>query len=122
MELSGPMFDGRASTAVDDYLQAALDEVAAQGYANVMTNLNASIRNPTPYYETQVTVDRATTDRVVHDRGVIYGPWLEGVGSRNYPVTSFPGYASFRRATAELERQAKPLCEQVLRDYLPRMG
>lgn len=120
--VSGPLFDGRALAAVDDYLEAAKDEVASQGYANVMTNLNASIQEPTPYYETQVTVDRAASDRVVHDRDVIYGPWLEGVGSRNYPVTSFKGYHSFRRAAQELEKQALPLAEHVLPPYLKRMG
>lgn len=122
IEISGPLFDGRALAAVDDYLTAALDEVAAQGYANVMTNLNVSIRNPTPYYETQVTVDRAGTDRVVHDRDVIYGPWLEGTGSRNAPVTSFRGYRSFRRAAQELEKQAPQLLQHVLPPYLRRMG
>lgn len=122
IHVSGPMFDGRALQASEDYLDAAKDEIAAQGYANVMTNLDASIKHPTPYYETQVTVDRLGSDRVVHDTGVIYGPWLEGVGSRNYPETSFKGYRSFRRAAAELQRQARPLAEHVLPRYLRRMG
>ncbi|MEU4804314.1 hypothetical protein [Actinosynnema sp. NPDC023587] len=118
---SGPMFNGRAVEASGEFLDAALDEVAGQGYANVMSNLNASIQNPTPYYETQVTVDRAGSDRVVHDRDVIYGPWLEGTGSRNSPETSFRGYRSFRRAAALLDKQALELSEHVLQRYLPRM-
>lgn len=119
---SGPLFDARAMGAVDDFLEAAKDEVASQGYANVMTNLNESIQVATPYYETQITVDRAASDRVVHDRDGIYGPWLEGVGSRNFPETSFRGYSSFRRARRELEKQALPLAERVLPPYLKRMG
>src|SRR5688500_19148567 len=90
--MSGALAEGRALGIVDDYLDAAKDEVASQGYANVMGNLNASIRNPTPYYETQVTVDRTASDRVVHDRGVIYGTGREGGGSRSYPGPSFQGY------------------------------
>lgn len=120
--VSGPMFDGRALQATYDYLDAAKDEIAQQGYANVATNLDVSIVNPTPYYETQVAVDRVGSDRVIHDRGVVYGPWLEGVGSRNHPVTSFKGYHSFRRAAQELEKQALPLAEHVLPPYLKRMG
>ena len=32
----------------------------------------------------------------IDDSGVVYGPWLEGTGSRNL-TTRFKGYASFRR-------------------------
>jgi len=42
----------------------------------------------------------------VHDSGIVYGPWLEGVGSRNYPVTRFKGYSTFRKVRQEIERKA----------------
>jgi hypothetical protein len=42
----------------------------------------------------------------VHDSNIIYGAWLEGVGSRNYPVTRFRGYSMFRKVRTELERKA----------------
>lgn len=42
----------------------------------------------------------------VTDSGIVYGPWLEGVGSRNYPVTRFKGYHTFRKVTQEIERKA----------------
>jgi hypothetical protein len=50
----------------------------------------------------------------VHDDGVIYGPWLEGTGSRNAPVTRFPGYGSFRRASQQLDREIGGIADRIL--------
>lgn len=41
----------------------------------------------------------------ITDGGVIYGPWLEGTGSRNVS-TRFKGYASFRRTGQWMNQQA----------------
>ena len=61
------------------------------------------------------------SDVVVHDRRIIYGPWLEGVGSRN-ATTRFKGYSSFRRAFQELERQAPRLVEQDVRRLIAKLN
>lgn len=121
INLSGPVFDGRAAHEVTAFLDEAKQDVGQQGYSNVMRNLNASIQHPTPYYETQIITERQANDVVVHDRGIIYGPWLEGIGSRNR-TTRFKGYFSFRRATQQLRGQATGLAERLLREkYLRRM-
>jgi hypothetical protein len=119
--LSGPLLDGRAGPILAAMGHAMQVDIAQQGYADVMGNLNASIRNPTPYYETQITVQDRANDLVVHDRGVVYGPWLEGVGSRN-STTRFKGYASFRRAFQTLEKRAPQLAERTLGRYLARLS
>ncbi|HEY0638388.1 MAG TPA: hypothetical protein VGD67_12140 [Pseudonocardiaceae bacterium] len=122
VSVSGPLADYSAFHAVQDFLEEATREVGMQGLANVHRLLDVSLRKPTPYYETQVVLEqRAVTDWAVHDRGTIYGPWLEGTGSRNR-TTSFKGYRSFRFATQELSRQAPGMAERVLQQYLPRMG
>lgn len=121
IDLNGPLFDGRALAAVDAFLEDAKDAVAGQASAEVHLILDRSIRHPTPYYETQVHVERAGTDRSVNDRGVVYGPWLEGVGSRNL-TTRFKGYHAFRIATQLVEQQVDRLVEPALRRHLPEMG
>lgn len=118
---SGALFDGHPDAVIDAFLDEATREVAQQGYANVMNILNREIQNPTPYYETQVVVDQAVDGFVVHDRGVIYGPWLEGLSSRN-AATKFKGYAAFRRATQQLETKVIGLAERVLPKYLGRLS
>lgn len=120
IDAHGPIFDRMADREIDAFLEQAKDDVAAQAHANVAMFLNAQIRNPTPYYETQIITQRAGADRIVHDRGIIYGPWLEGVGSRNR-TTRFKGYASFRKAFQQTEREAPALLQRTLQPYLERM-
>lgn len=117
---TGPLFDGRTEQAIHDFLEEAKDVVAHQGLADVHFHLDQSIQHPTPYYETQITIDRQADDRVIHDRGIIYGPRLEGTGSRNI-TTRFKGYATFRLTTQELERKWPGLVEPILARYTGRM-
>lgn len=133
--LDGPVLEGEASGIIHDYLEDATWEVGQQAYADVHTILDASIRQPTPYYETQITqqrggvegletVDSDVTPVAVHDRGVIYGHWLEGTGSRNAPATTFRGYGAFGKTAAALNLangRTVQLAEAVLQKYLPRL-
>jgi hypothetical protein len=116
MTVECPLLDyGPSGVAglVDELVYA----VAAQALSNVQYNLDRSIQHPTPYYETQIRMDRVGTDMVVHDRGIVYGPWLEGVDSRN-TRSRFKGYRSFRRATEGVARQAEPIAIRVVADYV----
>jgi hypothetical protein len=122
VHVDGPLFNGKFQREVNEFADKVVEEISNQTFAEVMGNLNTSIRHPTPYYETQINIH--TEDprhKVVNDRGIIYGPWLEGVGSRNFPVTRFKGYASFRRAVQQVGAQAKERCERILEPYLMRM-
>lgn len=109
VRVSGPLFDGRAEAAVEDFLDDARQVVAARASNYVHEILDRDIRNPTPYYETQVTVDNAVEDLTrVHDRGIVYGPWLEGVSEKNQ-TTRFKGYSAFARATKQVEAEVPEL-------------
>jgi hypothetical protein len=121
INLSGPMFDGRALAAVDAFVEDAKRDVAAQAYSEWMTNLNRSIRNPTPYYETQITVTQRGADQVVHDRGIVYGPWLE-TGYHGSKPTRFRGYYSAQRATATLEAKVPGIVQGTLSRHIGKMG
>lgn len=119
--IDGPFFDGRFPAAVRQFEQEAQAAVAAQVYADVMHVLDRSIRDPTPYYETQITTERVGPDVVVHDRGVIYGPWLEGTGSRNQ-TTHFKGYAAFRKAVQSVRPRVPDLVSAALQRFIIRVG
>lgn len=122
VDLHGPLFDGRARAVMRDYVREAEDWVGRQGLSEVHTNLDASIRHPTPYFETKVNMRRTRGHVSVNDAGIIYGWWLEGIGSRNFPVTRFRGYFSFKRAAATLRVQAPKIAERLLRQrYLERL-
>lgn len=120
VNLHGPLLAGRAGHVVRDILDESTWEVGVQGLADVHQILNQKIRHPTPYYETQLTVQRAARDVVVHDRGVVYGPWLEGVGSRNR-TTRFKGYAAFRTTTQSLERRVPTMVQPIVDRHLGQL-
>jgi hypothetical protein len=121
VDLHGPIFDARGPAAVQAMEDDVVRDVTQQAFANWMTNLNASIRNPTPYYETQVRQEtRGDTGRV-HDGGMIYGPWLEGTGERNRS-TRFKGYASARRATQTTQAAAEGIAERAVRKSIRRLS
>ena len=116
----GPAFDGRAAKAVDDFRLAAKEEVADQAVNEVQATLGHVLKNPTGYYSSRITTNRQQNDFAVTDNGVVYGPWLEGVGSRNQ-TTRFKGYATFRKVAQKIQRQAGDIAERVLPQYLRRM-
>lgn len=121
VRVSGPLFDGRAVAALDDFADAAEDALAREGVAEVRTVLASSLRNPTGFYESRIRTDFVRGDHVVDDSGVVYGPWLEGVTSANQ-TTGFRGYQQFRRATQALQSRAAQVAERVLPPFLSRMN
>lgn len=117
----GPMTDGRAQRALRDATDQINYRVATEAENLVLEHLGRSIRKRTPYYETRVGVERAGSGYEVTDHGVIYGHWLEGTGSRNYPVTRFRGYRAFSRARALIQQRAPGIARRVLPRYTARM-
>jgi hypothetical protein len=118
---SGPLWDGRARRAIGDFLDAAAEEVAQQGVNEVKQMLGGVLKNPTGYYERHITTDRQQNGIATTDSGVIYGPWLEGVSSRNQ-TSRFKGYWTFRTIHRQLMPKVEQIAERVLRTYLHRMG
>lgn len=120
--LTGPIFDGRAVRAGHDLVRDLTDRVGQYAIEAVQRNLDTSIKKPTPYYETQIELrETATYERVIDDRGVIYGDWLEGTGSRNQ-TTRFKGYHSFRRAAQQTQRAVPALSAPIIKRHLNAMG
>lgn len=118
---SGPYGRGDLSALASAMLADMQYAVAAAALSNVMTNLNRSIQHPTPYYETQINMAPVANDLVVNDRRIVYGPWLEGVSSRNQS-TRFKGYHSFRRAFEAVRGTAQAICERIVTQYAGRFN
>lgn len=122
MELNGPLFDGQAAIAVRDYCEDVELQVADEGVGMVKSRLNQVLRTQTPYYATKIEQMPFQGHRKVTGESVIYHWWLEGKGSRNYPVTRFKGYHTFEITAGTLRSAAGALAESVLRPFLRRMG
>jgi len=119
--ISGPIFDGRADLEVVRYLTEAEMEVAEYAKDQLYNEFDAHFQHPTGYYKSQVQVRKGINRVAVNDGGVVYGPWLEGVGSRNYPRTRFKGYSSFRRVANRLKTEATVVASVVIKPYIWRM-
>lgn len=119
--LSGPMFDGRAIQQLDKASNEIARRTAVLGASMIRTELNAVLRKQTPYYRLQNEARADPPGWEIWDKGVIYGPWLEGTGSRNR-TTRFKGYATYRRMTQRIDARAGVIAEYTLREFLPGMA
>jgi hypothetical protein len=118
----GPLFDGAWQPAMDEFITEAVQEVGQQALSLWHHNLDGSLQHPTGYYESQLISELVAADvDIVSDRGIIYGPWLEGTGSRN-STTRFKGYAAQRRAATELEGQLDRVLAPVVARLTRRLN
>jgi hypothetical protein len=123
LDFQGPWFDGRAERAIEDACDDARDDIAAAAEERVLMGTSAHFKTRTPYYETRITTTRVTEEvSLVHDQGVVYGPWLEGVGTRNRPRPGFPGYGHWRSAKQAIQARASQMAEAAVQRRLPEMG
>lgn len=120
--VSGPWFDARGDMYIEDVASEIVSELIQQGQSEAQLLMAQTFQNPTPYYETQVQFYQVSDwEGVVDDRGIIYGPWLEGVGSRN-KTTRFKGYWNWRNATRILQKYANDLSRMAADRLADRMN
>lgn len=113
VRLSGPVFNGEAVRRIDDATEDAEKTVAKRGLQLVQLRLPTVLRNPTGHYQSRISVVQTGSGHEVNDDGVVYGPWLEGTGSRNR-TTRFKGYATFRRVGQQLDAEAGDIAEGII--------
>ncbi|WP_333743831.1 hypothetical protein [Streptomyces ardesiacus] len=114
----GPLFDGRARRVLNSYVDHLERQLADTGRGILLDQLDQVLKTQTPYYTTRIEVIDGTT---IWDSRVVYGPWLAGIGSRNYPVTRFKGYDHWIKTRHELNRRKQGIGERLLRRYTGRM-
>ncbi|MFI1889818.1 hypothetical protein [Streptomyces jumonjinensis] len=119
----GPVFDGRAARAMQAAADDAREDIAEFAEAHALALMGGHFKHPTGYYESRVTTSRVTSNTsLVHDQGVVYGPWLEGVGSRNRPRPGFPGYSHWRQTKQLVAARGPAIAERAAQRRLPEMG
>ena len=114
VSFSGPLFDGRADAALRRYLDVMPDDVAQKGIDMIHVRLAGVLRHDTGRYTAHVHKEKQLDDLVITDTPVVYGPWLEGTGSRNSPRTRFKGYHTFRLIRQMLDTQAGDIAQHSL--------
>jgi hypothetical protein len=104
VSLHGPFFHGSPPAMVmAETLNGAVRELVNEGEKAVDAQLYPGHGLVTGHYKRSVHGEMTgTLHGRIHDSGVVYGPWLEGVGTRN-ATSRFKGYAMFRNARQKLE-------------------
>lgn len=116
--VGGPISSGKMQRDVAAYEHDVAEELADMAEETWVRNLQGSIRNPTPYYWTRIDTRPLGANRYeVHDHDIVYGPWLEGTGSRNTPNSIFPGYRSLARTKESVRRRRGGVARRILRRY-----
>lgn len=94
--------------------------IARRGYSWIVAYLERVMRHPTGNYVSHISVVERAPGYSVEISGVVYDHWIEGTGSRNSPVTRFPGYAAFRRGGQLMEREAGRIAERIIDRWIRR--
>lgn len=106
----GPIPEGQTGTIIRKHMRVMKDDLGKVLVARVQSRLDNVLVHPTGYYRSQIDylINQGNGAVIVHDRGVVYGPWLEGTGSRN-ATTRFKGYRTFRTVFQQTEADVESL-------------
>ena len=124
--ISGPVFTGAAPLLIDKACRDVELAVTAETKRRVKLLGQTSFRydnvpagHRPGYWLSQIRSHAVADHHEVTDSGVIYGHWLEGIGSRNR-TTRFKGYFMWRRTLQSMQRSgamniAVPIIERAVR-------
>ena len=116
MTANGPVFDGTAKQTIKKNLAATKKALGDDIVAQIQQRLDGVLVNPTGHYRSQIdySILQGSGALVAHDRGGVYGPWLEGTGSRNR-TTRFKGYATFRKTLQQVQADVNKVAAEHIR-------
>ena len=125
VDLSGPFFTHGPKPVIDS-LHDAIEEVVLRGEAEARDMAQprpGGVFHGRPYAAAHGYFQTGHYNRSIHgktsaslngtisDSNVVYGPWLEGVSSRN-ESTRFKGYGIFRKTRDKLQGMAHDIMEK----------
>lgn len=124
LEYKGPFFNsGEWDGLMRHFMGDATMNVADQGVRELRTNMFATFKVPTGHYEGTVKASPLSFGASKIDgQGTVYAWWLEGIGSRNAPVTRFAGYHLFLKETAKLNRGVIKYLENDVRRFIAEVN
>lgn len=115
VSMHGPFFTAAAPAAIKDAMSDTVRELVAEGESRVQLQLYPGHGLITGHYRRSIHGEvLGPFSGTVHDSLVVYGPWLEGVSSRN-ERSRFKGYAMFRNAFQQLQRIAQDVADKHVR-------
>jgi hypothetical protein len=131
IEMDGPFFQGSAARKFRGAAEDAVKELVQLGEGRLLEQLRPrpsgvflSYEQAGPRtgnYRRNISTEVTSLNGLIKDGGVVYGPWLEGISSRNQ-TTRFKGYATFRRVNDWLKERSKPVFRGHIQRWVRRMN
>ena len=133
VELTGPLFKGTAPQLLRQITHDAVKELTEAGESFLLLRLRprssgvyktaqeAGKDKSTGNYRRNIQSAVKNLSGELSDGGVVYGPWLEGVSSRNRS-TRFKGYFSFRKAKQLIDKMSDTTVRKHLNKFTRRMN
>ena len=135
-KISGPFFQ-HGPKPVLDALHGAVQETVLEGEKHAVTMAQPRDRGgvfhsgayaaghgykQTGHYARSIHgAMQGSLHGVISDSNVVYGPWLEGVSSRN-DASRFKGYGIFRKTRDKLQRLSGVILEKYIRRAVGRLN
>lgn len=131
-KFDGALFDRRAKAIVEDAVEDTIRELvmigerlAKERAIEVVYSVGGA--HPEQYRPTGRWLNSLHGEMhgphsgTVDDSNLVYGPWLEGVSSRN-AATRFKGYATFRHVHGQLEQRADDVLDKHVKRAIQRLN
>lgn len=125
----GAVFNGMAELAGHQFVDELRQKVADITVQMVKNRLSEVLRHNTGTYISYTHEVPEGDTIVVTDRWIVYGPWLEGVGSRvgppgsgHWPLTRFEGYHTYRIVAQEVNARVPEIAAETIVPYLRIMN
>lgn len=123
MPVQGGLFDGGWEAGLDGLVVDLVGAVSDTALEQWRANLDRSIKVNRQRYVGETRVTRVDDGHAtVNDGTSVYGPWLEGQGSRNSPVTRFEGYDSAREAAEKVSATVDEVGAPVVVKFVEAMN
>lgn len=121
----GPFFDSRRTRFTNEFCADLAEDVAEHAETLWKIGMFRTFKHPTPIYWHSTELDRQGNTVAVNDggrsRGLVYGPWLEGLSSRN-KTTRFKGYFNLRKAAQQTRGKVRTIARELLPGYYRKMN
>jgi hypothetical protein len=122
VKATGAVATGHGAELVEQAMPR-IEEAVAQDLATLIrADLRVVLQHPSGRFQSAAPAIQQTGDTMtVDDGGVIYGPWLEGTGSRN-ARSRFKGYSTFRRMAQKAQERASEAAAPAVNDLIARLN
>lgn len=116
--MTGSLFDGTAEQILVSDLDDISSQLSDKSVTDIQARLDMVLVNPSGYYRSQISAVQVTEGSYsVTDNDVVYGPWLEGIGSRN-ETSAFKGYQTFQIIGDRFENEVETAVNGVIDKFM----